>query len=425
MASSEDGSVEKPINREPDAGKLTESFLTPSESRSCPQPIAYDRNHGPVQHLDAKAYRLNVRSDPSLTCSDIIPGPIDVVFSIDDIASKFTQTSITAALQCAGNRRHEMRERVAEVQGIDWGDGAVMNAIWGGVPLREVLLSAGIKAPASSLPATEEIYQGLHVQFASAQETQDDTYYGASVPLSTALDPERQCLLATHMNGEPLTAKHGYPLRVIVPGIIGARSVKWLDSIVVSAEESKNHYQQRDYKVLSGEMAERIEAARDEEEKGRIKEEAEPLMDNPINSVVAVPGQDGDVLPRDDQRRVYVRGYAIPQGKDGPVVRVEVSIDRGETWHEASILDEGDENTAFSSMIGKNRESPQRGRFAWVLWECRVPVDGGLPHEDISIWSKATDKGGNTMDVERSEGEWNLRGVGYNAVEGRRGIKIE
>jgi sulfite oxidase len=318
-----------------------------------------------------------------------------------------------------------MRERVADVQGIDWGDGAVMNAVWGGVPLREVLLSAGIKVPSSSMQSAEDSYQGLHVQFTSAQETQDDTYYGASVPLSTALDPERQCLLATHMNGELLTAKHGYPLRVIIPGIIGARSVKWLDSIIVSGEESKNHYQQRDYKVLSGEIAERIEAAEGEEEKGRIKEEAEPLMDNPINSVVAVPGKDGDILRRDDHGRVYVRGYAIPQGKDGPVVRVEVSIDRGGTWHEASILDEGDENTARSSTMGKKGETLQRGQFAWVLWECRVPVDGDPPREDISIWSKATDKGGNTMDVEKPEGEWNMRGVGFNAVEGRRGIRIE
>ncbi|ETI27265.1 hypothetical protein G647_09948 [Cladophialophora carrionii CBS 160.54] len=382
--------------------------------------MAYERNHGPIRHLDATDYRLNIRSDSSIASSEILPNSIDVSFSVGDLTTRFKYRSVMAALQCAGNRRHEMRERVAEVQGIDWGDGAVMNAVWGGVLLRDVLLSAGITAPS---PTNEEKFHGLHVQFASAQETQDDTYYGASIPLSTALDPERQCLLATYMNGKPLTAKHGYPLRVIVPGIIGARSVKWLDSITVSAEESRNHYQQQDYKVLSGEIAQRIEAAKDDEEKGRIKEEAEPLMDNPINSVVAVPGQDGDVLHRDDQGMVYVRGYAIPQGKDGPVVKVEVSIDRGGTWHQASILDEGDENTASSSV--PRGDTTQRGQFAWVVWECRVPVDGNLPQEGISIWSKATDKGGNTMDVEKPDGDWNLRGVGFNAVEGRRSIRVE
>ncbi|EXJ61704.1 hypothetical protein A1O7_02133 [Cladophialophora yegresii CBS 114405] len=423
MSSSEDGSVKKPVNREPDAGKLTESFLTPSESTSHPQAIAYERNHGSIRHLDATQHKLKIKADSSLTSSEILPNPIDVVFSMDDLKSRFKYSSITAALQCAGNRRHEMRERVAEVQGIDWGDGAVMNAEWGGVLLRDVLLSAGVTAPSPPSTHNYQQYQGMHVQFASAQETQEDTYYGASIPLSTALDPERQCLLATHVNGKPLTAKHGYPLRVIVPGIIGARSVKWLDSITISAEQSRNHYQQQDYKILSREIAQRIEAAEDEEEKGRIKEEAEPLMDNPINSVVAVPGQDGDVLHRDGQGRIYLRGYAIPKGKDGPVVKVEVSIDRGGTWHEASILDKGDENTVSSSV--NNGDTTQRGQFAWVVWECCVPVDGNMPQEGTSIWSKATDKGGNTMDVEKPEGEWNLRGVAFNAVEGRRGIRIE
>lgn len=352
--------------------------------------------------------------------SKVISKPVNAVFAINDL-SKFSQHTLVAALQCAGNRRHEMRDRVAEVQGIDWGDGAVMNAKWGGVLLRDVLLECGLQDPTKS---ESEANDSLHVQFSSKQPTTDDEYYGASVPVSVAMDPERECLLATSMNGSPLTARHGHPLRVIVPGIIGARSVKWLSGISISNTESSNHYQQRDYKVLTGDVAARIEQAGDDaEEKGRIMEGVEPMMDNPVNCVVAVPENDGETVHRDRDGRVYVRGYAIPGGKDGPVEKVAVSLDKGGSWFDATILDDGDENNTHA--VNKAGEGGiTRGKFAWVLWECHIPVDGKAALEVVSIWSRATDRGGNTMDVKKPEGEWNLRGVGYNAVEGRRRIKI-
>lgn len=218
------------------------------------------------------------------------------------------------------------------------------------------------------------------------------------------------CLL-THdqMNGEPLPARHGGPVRTITPGIIGARSVKWLDTIVLSSQESQNYYQQHDYKILPPEATSPERA-----EELHLWNRVESMLDNDINSVVAVPGQDGDVLRRSEEGKVRIAGYAIPKGKDGPVVKVQVSIDRGETWHDAQILDAGDENTTHPANQGKSR-----GKFSWLLWDVSIDCQ---PAEGVSVWSKATDSGGNTQS--EIEGSWNLRGVGYNAVEGRRDVKI-
>lgn len=217
------------------------------------------------------------------------------------------------------------------------------------------------------------------------------------------------------MNGEPLPDRHGAPVRTITPGIVGARSVKWLDTIVVSPHESQNHYQQHDYKVLPPEATSPEKA----EELGLWEKGVVPAMlDNDINSVVAVPGSDGAEVRRNPDGYVRIAGYAIPKGKDGPIVDVQVSIDHGRTWHPATFLDDGDENTTHPSNRGNSGGKP-RGKFSWVLWEVSIKSE---PADDVSIWSKATDRGGNTQS--EVEGSWNLRGVGYNAVEGRRGIKI-
>ncbi|KIW88428.1 uncharacterized protein Z519_10997 [Cladophialophora bantiana CBS 173.52] len=383
----------------------TSSFLTPSQSdpksdpksEENPQLVAYDRNHGPIKHLDASTHRLTIKSDSSLSSAPnseyILPQPLNTVLTLSDLSAKFDQVSITCALQCAGNRRHEMRERLGEVSGLDWGDGAAMNAEWTGMRVRDVLVHAGLRPltprktddDSESVDHDEEFesqYEGLHVQFAcTTQPTQDDDYYGSSVPLFLALDPERECLLATHMNGEALPPRHGFPVRAVIPGVIGARSVKWLDSIVVAGEESTNHYQRRDYKILPPEADNSTETV-NEGGRDELWDHVPAMIDNPINSVVAVPGRDRDVVSRDGNGCVHVKGYAIPKGK---------------------------------------HDKARKVKFTWVLWDVYIPCE---PGDDVSIWSKATDRGGNTMSAEQAEGSWNLRGVGFNAVEGRRGIKI-
>jgi sulfite oxidase len=81
-------------------------------------------------------------------------------------------------------------------------------------------------------------------------QCEEDKCYGSSIPLSKALDEFGDVLLAYEMNGAPLTLDHGYPIRVVVPGYIGARSVKYLKTITVQDSESNAYFQQTDYKIL-------------------------------------------------------------------------------------------------------------------------------------------------------------------------------
>ncbi|KAJ9632969.1 hypothetical protein H2204_007537 [Knufia peltigerae] len=422
MSPQDDGTTDEPVNREPPAEQLVQSFLTPSKSHDASgEPEAYDRNHGPIQHIDASTHKVTIRSEQSnlMKSSDVPPEGIDVTLSMDELRRRFAQHTVTCALQCAGNRRHEVRSRVKEVTGVDWGDGAVMNAAWTGPLLRDILIDQGL-----NVKSDLKYHDGLHVQMeCNATKVQDDEWYGSSVPLGMVMDPEREVVLALDMNGSPLPARHGAPVRAIIPGVIGARSVKWLDTIVISAQESQNHYQQHDYKVLPPEATSPEKA----EDLG-VWDKTPAMQDNPINSVVALPSHDGDELRRDGNGRVRIAGYAIPQGKGGPVERVQVSIDRGETWKDATVLDDGDENTTHPANKGK-----ERGKFSWVLWEVEIEIDTTTAttttttkatNDTIDIWSKATDRAGNTMDEENPKGNWNLRGVGYNAVQGRINIKI-
>ena len=348
----------EPLNREPPTTDLVSTFLSSTKD-------SYDRNHGPILHLSALTHNVKV--------SGRVSNPLSL--SISALANDYPQHTITCALQCAGNRRHTMRTAVKEVDGIDWFDAAVMNCTWTGPRLCDVLAHAGIDHSHN--------LDKLHVAFACHQtETQNDTYYGGSIPLSRAMRRDADVILALNQNGETLTPERGFPVRVIAPGIAGARLVKWLDEISVQERESQNFYQQRDYKVLPKE-------ATDKQAAEKYWDVTPSLLDMPINSVVAGPAN-GKTARRDEHGMIEARGYALPGGEDGPVVGVEVRIDDGE-WQEAQ-LERGEDGSKWS----------------WSLWRWKGRVEPGKR----TIWSRARDRGGNMQDSERSE--WNLRGVAYN-----------
>ncbi|OJT03209.1 Sulfite oxidase [Trametes pubescens] len=336
--------ADQPYNAEPTAAALVEFPITPED-------LIYCRNHGPVLEYDDATFEIRVESPQGSR-----------TFTAKQLRQRFPRAEVVAALQCAGNRRKEM-DQVKKVHGVLWDDGVIGNARWAGVRLRDVLQDVGLDVQALN---------GWHVCFTShVTPCQDDKDYGASIPLSKAM--EEDVLLAYDMNNQPLSSDHGWPLRVIVPGYLGARWVKWVDTIYLSPDESPNFYQQRDYKVLPAEVDTKEKAA-------PVWSKFPSLTTLPLNSVI------GSVT-RKDSDSILVKGYAICRG-DVQVAKVEVTIDDGKTWHEARI-------------------TYQEGKWSWTLWEALLEH---VPESGV-VYSRASDEHG---DVQAREGQWNMRGVAYN-----------
>jgi len=334
-----------PRNGEPKLDKLVEHWVTPT-------PQFYIRSHGANPAIVADEFKVSIEG--------MVEKPL--AFSIAELIGKFPKSSCTCTVSCAGIRRYEFN-KVKEIKGVAWHEGPIGNAVWSGVRLSDVLKAAGIKAGAK------------HVWFEGADEIVDGkaTFpFGGSVPLSKLLEEDSSMpavLLATQMNGQPLLPDHGFPIRTIVPGYIGARSVKWLQKIVVSDKPSPNHFIADVYKmVYSGTPVEIDETA--------------PIYRYPVNAALCSAEKQAD--------RMHLKGYALPTGRSGcSISRVEISMDNGKSWTPATLGDEA-------------------GDFCWHLWSATVTIAN--PETDICV--RATDSLGNTMPETVS---WNPKGYLYNA----------
>ncbi len=285
--------------------------------------------------------------------------------SVGELVERFPAVKTTATLTCAGNRRSEFSG--PKIAGVAWGAGAIGNALWSGISLAALLRHAGVRPGAK------------HVWFEGADEIVDkaEMYpFGGSIPLEKALpDDDRRpgALLAMKMNDMPLTAEHGFPLRAVVPGLIGARSVKWLKKIVVSDQPSPNHYLALAYKLITEETPAALAAA-------------PPLYEYAVNSVIAVPSEGTTVSPG----RLEVQGFALPGGAAKRMLkRIEISSDGGQTWTAVRITSQEEE-------------------FCWVLWSAEVNVTA----QTARLLVRATDSSGETQPREMP---WNAKGYQYNA----------
>lgn len=337
-----------PMNAEPQLANLVKQYVTPTNQ-------FYIRSHAPNPKIDPASFRLKVEG--------LVERELSI--SLSELANDYSNVSTLATLTCAGNRRYE-HSKVSPVKGVPWREGAIGNAEWTGVPLAAILKKAGVKQEAK------------HVWFEGLDEIEKGggiIPFGASIPIVKAMDVSERvpgAMVVTGMNKQPLTPDHGFPVRTVVPGYIGARSVKWLGKIVVSDRPSPNHYLATAYKVV--ERADAIEWA-----------EKAPIYRYVVNSVICTPAIGGNVKPGS----LTVRGYALPFGDAGrSVKKVEVSANGGQTWVQAKLSQTGD--------------------YCWRLWEASVSVEAATK----GLVVRATDSAGK-MQPQRVD--WNKKGYLFNA----------
>ena len=340
---------EIPLNVAPDLNNLIAEFQTHDD-------VFFVRNHGNIPQLTAENYRLHIDGH--------VREPLTL--SLNQILTQFPSHSISATLTCAGNRREELHALQEIRNEIIWGLSAISNAGWRGVLLRDILKAAG----ADFNPSHHIAFEG----YDDIVQDQGIINFGASIEMTKAL--EADVVLAYEMNDETLSPKRGYPIRLVVPGYIGARSVKWLRSIRIQDTPSDNYYQQKAYRKFGSEVV--------ETEANWLT--APMLTEQALNAIICTP-EYGSSL---DGSALRIAGFALPQG-DNYVTRVEVSTDGGHNWSEARITTPTHPHT-------------------WCFWEASATLAPGK-HELVA---RAYDSGGNAQPAELQD-VWNFKGYMNNA----------
>ncbi|KAG6003190.1 hypothetical protein E4U21_002267 [Claviceps maximensis] len=343
----------KPRNAETPNEALSSHFLTPND-------LFYVRNHMWVPNVEAA-----MSEDHRLTI-ELLDGTIKE-YTLRDLKTKFPSRKVTAVLQCSGNRRsHMSQDSGRQVNGLPWQSGAISNASWEGVSLSDVLADAGFDLN----EARNGLGEAKHVQFMGLEA------YGASIPVKKAVDPLGDVLLAYSMNDEPLPRDHGFPLRAIVPGYVAARSVKWLNHVTVSDEESTSQWQRKDYKCFGPNQTKvdwddapaiqemPVQSAITTLQLGKwTKSSADPhVLKNPASTTCPSQGAVG--------QEINMTGYAF-SGGGRSIIRVDVSLDGGTSWKQAYLLPD---------CVTKNgTPSPCQGHgaWAWKRWTFKghIPLD--------------------------------------------------
>ncbi|KAL1883446.1 hypothetical protein Plec18167_002450 [Paecilomyces lecythidis] len=333
-----------PFNVEPPLTDLfNDGFLTSPE-------LFYVRNHGAVPQVrdeDIPTWEVSVEG--------LVANPI--VLSFKQILQDFEQITAPVTFVCAGNRRKE-QNIVRKTKGFSWGPAGLSTALWTGPMMADIIRKA------------KPLRKARYVCMEGADKLPNG-FYGTSVKLNWVLDPNKGIMLAHKMNGESLPPDHGRPLRAVVPGQIGGRSVKWLKKLILTDTPSDNWYHINDNRVLPTMISPEVSA----QEKKWWFDDRYAIYDLNVNSAVVYP-QHNEVLPLASAGPTYtVRGYAYGGG-GRRINRVEISLDKGRSWQLADIEYAEDKYRDYDAYLfgGRVDMAWRETCFCWCFWSLAIPV---------------------------------------------------
>jgi DMSO/TMAO reductase YedYZ molybdopterin-dependent catalytic subunit len=290
--------------------------------------------------IDVQQWKIDVGGEGVTT-------PMQLGFA--DLQSGFEQVEVTAVCQCAGNRRGLSNPHVP---GVQWGLGAMGNALWRGPQLKDVLAKAGLK------PGVVEIV----ADGADGPVLTGTPDFVKSIPLAKAMD--ENTIIALQMNGGALPLLNGYPARLIVPGWAGTYWMKHLTSIQAVAKPYDGFWMKGAYRIPTGMFPTVQRFASQENEMNT------PITEMVVNSLITTPAEGGRVRVGE---AVNVTGVAWDGGYG--IRSVAVSVDNGATWREAALGNDV-------------------GRFAFRPWSYRFTADAPGAR---TILARATNRLGETQ----------------------------
>jgi DMSO/TMAO reductase YedYZ molybdopterin-dependent catalytic subunit len=330
------------VNTQPYNAETALAELTAHET---PRNAHYVRSNFATPQLAAAEYQL------------LIDGAVVNAQSVSfDALRALPAHDVFITMECAGNDRLGMQPLP---DGEPWASGAVSSARWRGARLRDVLALVGV-----SSDVLEVLAEGADHGPREDALHQSDVRFARSMPLAAATDPDT--LVAYEMNGAPIPAMHGAPVRLIVPGWYGMANVKWLHRVSLLTTPFTGYFQSQRYVYDAGGTN-------------------TPVTRMRVKSMITSPAPDRVI----SGAQLEVRGWAW--SGFGAITQVEVAVGGGERWESAEL------ETAASP-------------HAWTAWvfRCPMPVAGRLV-----LRSRASDATGARQP---DSAEWNRLGYGNNAV---------
>ena len=292
-----------------------------------------------------------------------------VQWSLDELRKAFEPVSVVAVNQCSGNSRKYFEPRMP---GVQWGNGALANARWTGVRLKDLLAKAGAKAGAVDVQ-----FNGLDAPtLPAAGQFQGTPDFIKSLPFDRANDGE--VMVAYEMNGRPLPMLNGFPVRLVVPGWFATYWMKSLSDITVLDKKFDGFWMAKAYRVPPTHNYQELPK--------ELAKETVPITALTVRSLFVRPAPGERVAAG---QPCEVQGIALDGGRG--IRRVEVSVDEGKAWRDARL-------------------DADLGRYSWRRWRFDFSPQRGRHR----LMVRATNADG---DTQTTAPQWNRSGYGRNVIE--------